>query len=163
MVHRHHLRCRQRWSGWLLVACFGRWSCTFSFSQRRAKVVVTDVDGTLMNSAHELPEAHREVLRECVRRDIPVVFATGKHRGPWVQQLLSQVVDGQMEASSPWTLNAPGVFVQGLRICDAGGQVVGAKILNKKVCELCYGLAEKKQWTLLAYTVAWPRNQQESR
>ena len=25
------------------VACFGRWSCTFSFSQRRAKVVVTDV------------------------------------------------------------------------------------------------------------------------
>ena len=113
---------------------------------------MTDVDGTLMNSAHELPEAHREVLRECVRRDIPVVFATGKHRGPWVQQLLSQVVDGQMEASSPWTLNAPGVFVQGLRICDAGGQVVGAKILNKKVCELCYGLAEKKQWTLLAYT-----------
>ena len=42
-------------------------------------------------------------------------------------------------------------------------QVVGAKILNKKVCELCYDLAKKKQWTLLAYTVAWPRNQQESR
>ena len=29
-----------------------------------------------------------------------------------------------MEASSPWTLNAPGVFVQGLRICDAGGQAI---------------------------------------
>ena len=125
--------------------------------RRAVSVFFFPKDGTLMNSAHELPEAHREVdlsgqisiivgplqfsventtplfqqmhetcvsvemmttlflnvtvfevlpfnlrklpfflkttwevLRECVRRDIPVVFATGKHRGPWVQQLLSQ-------------------------------------------------------------------------
>ena len=40
-------------------------------------------------------------------------------------------------------------------------QVVCAKILNKKVCELCYDLAKKKQWTLLAYTVTWPPTQQK--
>eukprot|EP00438_Fugacium_kawagutii_P020856 Skav209428 [mRNA] locus=scaffold805:89247:99345:- [translate_table: standard] len=90
---------------------------------RRAKVVVTDVDGTLMNSAHQLPDAHRKALRDCVRQGIPVVFATGKHRGPWVEKLLSEVVDEEIQASSSWTLNAPGVFVQGLCVCDAHGRV----------------------------------------
>ena len=33
-----------------------------------------------------------------------------------------QVVDQEIQALSPWTLNAPGVFVQGLRVCDAHGQ-----------------------------------------
>ena len=33
-----------------------------------------------------------------------------------------QVVDTEIQALSPWTLNAPGVFVQGLRVCDAHGQ-----------------------------------------
>lgn len=41
-----------------------------------------------------------EVLRQCVRRDIPVVFATGKHRGPWVQQLLSQAESKSGERSA---------------------------------------------------------------
>ena len=40
------------------------------------------------------------MLRECVRRDIPVVFATGKHRGPWVQQLLSQAESKTGERSA---------------------------------------------------------------
>lgn len=120
--------------------------------QRRAKVVVTDVDGTLMNSAHTLPDAHREALRECVRQGIPVVFATGKHRGPWVQRLLSQVVDTEIQALSPWTLNAPGVFVQGLRVCDADGQVVSSTLLEPKIAKVCSDLAQKNGWTLLAYT-----------
>ena len=42
-----------------------------------------------------------------------------------------QVVDDEMEASSPWTLNAPGVFVQGLRICDAGGQAIGRNFTSQ--------------------------------
>lgn len=120
--------------------------------QRRAKVVVTDVDGTLMNSAHALPDAHREALRECVRQGIPVVFATGKHRGPWVQRLLSQVVDTEIQALSPWTLNAPGVFVQGLRVCNAHGQVVSSTLLERKITKVCSDLAQKNDWMLLAYT-----------
>ena len=35
-----------------------------------------------------------------------------------------QVVDTEIHALSPWTLNAPGVFVQGLRVCDADGQAL---------------------------------------
>lgn len=33
-----------------------------------------------------------EALRDCVRQGIPVVFATGKHRGPWVEKLLSEAL-----------------------------------------------------------------------
>ena len=47
-----------------------------------------------------------------------------------------QVVDDEMEASSPWTLNAPGVFVQGLRICDAGGQAIGRNLALLKGTKL---------------------------
>eukprot|EP00439_Symbiodinium_sp_Y106_P020489 s3419_g2.t1 len=119
---------------------------------RRASVVVTDVDGTLMNSSNQLPAANCEALRRCVRQGVPVILATGKHRGPWVRRLLDQVADPSVQALSEWTLNAPGVFVQGLRVCDSAGQVVVANVLPASVFHACARLAEHKAWTLLAYT-----------
>lgn len=91
---------------------------------RRALVVVTDVDGTLMNSSNQLPAANCEALRRCVRQGVPVILATGKHRGPWVRRLLDQVADPSVQALSEWTLNAPGVFVQGRGRQRAAGQCV---------------------------------------
>ena len=47
-------------------------------------------------------------------------------RGPWVRALLDEVTDAGLPASSAWTLNAPGVFVQGARAPwgdDRAGQV----------------------------------------
>ena len=48
-----------------------------------------------------------------------------------------------MEASSPWTLNAPGVFVQGLRICDAGGQAIRTSQLARSVWPFVRGKPQR--------------------
>ncbi|CAJ1443191.1 unnamed protein product [Effrenium voratum] len=120
----------------------------------KARAVVTDVDGTLMDSQHRLPAAHLAALRSLMRRNVPVVLATGKHRGPWTQRLIQEVVDHDIQAASPWTLNAPGVFVQGLRVCDASGEVVAARTLAPELLRRCARLAEREAWTLLSYTDA---------
>ncbi|CAJ1345603.1 unnamed protein product [Effrenium voratum] len=120
----------------------------------KARAVVTDVDGTLMDSQHRLPAAHLAALRSLMRRNVPVVLATGKHRGPWTQRLIQEVVDHDIQVASPWTLNAPGVFVQGLRVCDASGEVVAARTLAPELLRRCARLAEREAWTLLSYTDA---------
>lgn len=110
-------------------------------------------DGTLMDSRHTLPQAHRLALQSCLRRGVPVVLATGKHRGPWLGRLTATL---GMETSSGWTLNAPGVFVQGLLVCDARGQVTQARLLEPALCRACSQVAALHHWTLLAYTAPWP-------
>lgn len=115
-------------------------------------MVVTDVDGTLMDSSHKLPDANLEALRRCAALGVPVVLATGKHRGPWVDALLRAVEDdGITQAASPWTLNAPGVFVQGLLVCGADGVVANRSLLPAAVVDRCRQVADARGWTVLAY------------
>lgn len=118
----------------------------------RRRAVVTDVDGTLMDSAHRLPPANRRALRRCLERGIPVVLATGKHRGPWVKALIAEVVGDGVLAASGWTLNAPGVFVQGLLVCGIDGRVVHRQLLPPRLVQLCGETARAHGWTVLAYT-----------
>jgi len=122
-------------------------------------VIVTDVDGTLMDSKHKLPAANKEALRRCLAAGVPVVLATGKHRGPWVSSLISQVFGeasgrdaGALQPLSDWTLNAPGVFVQGMLVCNAAGEVVFRNTLPHDVVRLCLDVASRCGWTVLAYT-----------
>ncbi|MBN1299084.1 MAG: HAD family hydrolase [Actinobacteria bacterium] len=42
------------------------------------KLVVTDVDGTLLDSDSMLPELNRQALLDCQKRNIGVILATGK-------------------------------------------------------------------------------------
>jgi len=42
------------------------------------KLVVTDVDGTLLDNDTRLPELNRQALLECKKRNIGVILATGK-------------------------------------------------------------------------------------
>ena len=55
-------------------------------------------------------------------------------------------MDVGRKAASPWTLNAPGVFVQGLRVCDASGEArAGMRRSTKprKSFRLQYGCGSK--------------------
>lgn len=118
----------------------------------KVQVVVTDVDGTLMDSSHRLPLANRRALQRCLQHCVPVILATGKHRGPWVKELIASVASEGLQAASPWTLNAPGVFVQGLLVCDVGGTVVHRALLPTRLVDVCREVAERNHWTVLAYT-----------
>ena len=42
------------------------------------KLLVTDVDGTLLDDSSSLPALNRKALLECAERGIKVILATGK-------------------------------------------------------------------------------------
>ena len=52
-----------------------------------SSVVVTDVDGTLLDTNHKIPAATQEILAVLRRRNIPVIPCTG--RGPKSFQLVT--------------------------------------------------------------------------
>ncbi len=54
------------------------------------KLLVTDVDGTLLDNKSELPEFNKKALLECLDRKIEVMLATGKSFASisWLVELL---------------------------------------------------------------------------
>ena len=42
------------------------------------KLVVTDIDDTLVNSRNEISEKNREVIEKCKEQDIKVILASGR-------------------------------------------------------------------------------------
>ena len=42
------------------------------------KLVVTDIDDTLLNSDREISKKNREVIEECKKQDIKVILASGR-------------------------------------------------------------------------------------
>ena len=44
------------------------------------RLVACDLDGTLLNSAHQIPESIRLAVRQAAQRDLRIVLATGRNR-----------------------------------------------------------------------------------
>ena len=47
----------------------------------KVKMVVTDMDGTLLNSQHEVSDKFFFLFEELKKRDIKFVAASGRHQG----------------------------------------------------------------------------------
>ena len=75
-------------------------------------------------------------------------MATGKSRGPWVRDVRASLGlpgDG-------WSLNGPGVFIQGLLVCDEQGASVQQKLLPAPVIQSLLDFCEARSFTVVAYT-----------
>ena len=117
-------------------------------SSRRVKAIVSDVDGTLFNSQHQLGPDTRLALISAMDRGIPIIMATGKSRGPWVKQLresLGMRGDG-------WNINGPSVFIQGLMVCDDRDRIVFSRLLNAEMIREMDQFAADRGITVIAYT-----------
>lgn len=73
--------------------------------------IAVDLDGTLLNSRHQISPATKKALRRALTAGIEVVIATGKTR------LSTREVVPQLGLSSP------GVYSQGLVIANADGSI----------------------------------------
>jgi Cof subfamily protein (haloacid dehalogenase superfamily) len=85
------------------------------------KLIATDIDGTLLNSQHELTPRVEAALKAAMSRGVQVVLATGKtynSAGALYDRL---------------GLTTPGVFVQGQVICDPHGQILHQQSLPESV------------------------------
>jgi Cof subfamily protein (haloacid dehalogenase superfamily) len=104
------------------------------------RLIACDIDGTLLNSQHELTSRTEHVLRRAMARGARVVLATGKSftssKG-LIQHL---------------GLTTPGVYVQGLVICAADGEVLHSQTLDLDIIQRITTFAEAENLSVLAYS-----------
>ncbi|GFH28522.1 uncharacterized protein HaLaN_27028, partial [Haematococcus lacustris] len=65
------------------------------------KLIVSDVDGTLLNSAQQLTPRVERAVKAAAAAGVPLWVATGKARGPWVADVFPRL-----------HMTQPGVFLQ---------------------------------------------------
>ena len=75
-------------------------------------------------------------------------IGAGKSRGPWVQEVRREL--GYVGGG--YSLNGPGVFIQGLLVCDEAGQPVQQLTLPPDVIERINSFAAERKISLVAYT-----------
>ena len=102
--------------------------------------IVSDVDGTLLNSEQELTIRTEVAVARAAACGVPLILATGKSRGPWSQKVLSKL-----------PIPMPGVFIQGLLTCDADGTVLESIELDVDVATSIVRFAEQQNKTLIAF------------
>ena len=126
----------------------GRAGCALARLAARVRCIFSDVDGTLLDKQHRLQPETRQAIVDAMAAGIPFVMATGKSRGPWVQDLRREL--GIVEKG--YGLNGPGVFIQGLLVCDKHGTPVQQLTLSPDVIAEMNAFAAQRQIALVAYT-----------
>jgi len=116
--------------------------------QGRVQCIFSDVDGTLLDKQHVLQPETQEAILDAIAAGIPFVMATGKSRGPWVQDVRRQLGF----TGSGYSLNGPGVFIQGLLVCDKSGEPVQQLLLPAEVITEMNTFAAARAISLVAYT-----------
>lgn len=104
------------------------------------KLIVVDIDGTLLNSQHELSERNEKALRAAMEQGVPVVLATGKTR------------TSALSLISRLNLTSPGIFVQGLAIYDGNGNIQHQTTLDTALARRVITFAEDRGYNVLAYS-----------
>ncbi len=103
-------------------------------------LVVTDVDGTLLNSHHELSVRNEAVIREVIARGVQFVLATGK------------TIVSARAVIDRLGLTTPGVYVQGLLVCDPARSILYERLLEPEIVRAALTLAHSGRAELAAYS-----------
>ena len=77
----------------------------------KIKLIAIDQDGTLLDDQGSVSERNVQAVQTAVAQGIQVIIATGKTYASAVPVM------------APLGIQAPGVFTQGLVICNADGSV----------------------------------------
>jgi HAD superfamily hydrolase (TIGR01484 family) len=104
------------------------------------KLIVLDIDGTLLNNAHELTPRTETALKAAMEKGIQIVLATGK------------TVASARDLVKRLNLTTPGVYVQGTSVHDAGGNVTHQQTLSADVARQLITFAEDRGFTVAIYS-----------
>ena len=107
------------------------------------KMIVTDVDGTLLNSKQKLSVKTASALQRAARLGVRTVVATGKTRGPWARDLYNKL--GRENRKMP------GLFIQGLVTCDGRGQVLESRTLERGYVKVILRFAGTRGRVVVAF------------
>jgi Cof subfamily protein (haloacid dehalogenase superfamily) len=104
------------------------------------QLIAIDLDGTLLNSQHQMTERTEKALRAAIEKGIQVVLATGKTRNA-AQKIITQL-----------GLTSPGIFLQGLAVYNGDGSIKHQTHLDPSVARQVVTFAEDRGFTVLAYS-----------
>lgn len=101
--------------------------------------IVSDVDGTLLNSQHQITPRTSSALKRALDSGVNLILATGKTFAS------TCIIREHLK------LNTPGVYVQGLVICDGRGVVQEQTLLHKAVVKQVEQIARQHDLAVIAY------------
>lgn len=109
------------------------------YSPKPIQVIAVDLDGTLLNSRHQLTNRTKMALQSAMEQGVQVLLATGKTRY------------SAREAIEQLNLTTPGVYLQGLILYNGDGSVREQIQLEPELVRHIIDFAERQSISLAAY------------
>lgn len=103
------------------------------------KLIAVDLDGTLLDSKHELSPRTEAALKAAIDKGVQVVLATGKTRAS-AQPIIDRL-----------GLKSPGIFLQGLAVYESDGTLRYQQTLDAALVRQVITFAEDRGFVVVAY------------
>ena len=107
------------------------------------KLVVTDIDDTLVNSRNEISKKNREVIEKCKEQDIKVILASGRPDFG----MMKIVEDLKLDSYDNYLLSYNGARIANLKT----GEVVYEKFLSPERIKFLIDIALENDCDILTY------------
>ena len=107
--------------------------------QNKIRMIVTDLDGTLVNAAYEITEENKKAVQAAAKSGVPTVIATGRMHRSAIRFAESLGVD------------APIISYNGAIVKTAGGELLASSYLEPQVVERVLGYVFAQGWYVQSY------------
>ncbi len=104
------------------------------------KLIAIDLDGTLLNSNHEMTERTEKILKAAMATGVKVIIATGK-------TFLSS-----REIIKRLGTNTPGIYNQGTVTFNSDGTIHSQQVIDKTLARQVITFAEERDYILGVYS-----------
>ena len=116
--------------------------CVATSTKKHIELIVSDIDGTLLNSNQVLSQRTIRAIHAAADAGVPMIIATGKALGPWREDVLPYLPSSNV---------CPRIYLQGLLITDHTGLEIYSRALEKNIILDAIQFAKRKDLTLVAY------------
>jgi Cof subfamily protein (haloacid dehalogenase superfamily) len=104
------------------------------------ELIAIDLDGTLLNSKHQMSDRNAETIRKAIARGVKIVLITGKTHHS-AKSLIEKL-----------GITTPGIYNQGLITAKPDGTVTHQAILDPDVARYIITYAEDRGFNIAAYS-----------
>ncbi|MBR1761009.1 MAG: HAD family phosphatase [Schwartzia sp.] len=107
--------------------------------KKKIRMIVTDLDGTLVNAAYEISEENKKAVQAAAAIGVPTVIATGRMHRSAIQYAEAVGVD------------APIISYNGAIVKTAGGELLASSCLEPQIVERVLVYVFAKGWYVQSY------------
>lgn len=113
------------------------------------RVLICDMDGTLLNSRSQITKQTATALKAVIARGVKVIIATGKTRPAAMTACRAVGLEGENGIVSE---SLPGIFLQGLSVYGELGKILHSQILHPRICRKAFKYSLENKQPLLGFS-----------